>query len=309
MTYAAPLIGAPTRVMKSIVNRLTSPGFWYLLAGISLSVVLSWFAISQYKQSVLLAEENLRGLALSYSAAVEAISGKDPKFLSLDDLRAPDIAYLAIFDRNGTILFHSNAALIGGKALDHRFEEVIEKGEFSGHRVMLGTGEKVYESDSPLHIDGRTVALRLALHTYRADSVIRRARLGLGVLFSLIVAAWVMGLLLGGFARREEAHKQEMGRREQLARLGEMGAVIAHEIRNPLAGIKGYAQLLRENLEGEDGESAGLIVDARPRRRSTCCNFSTAKSCANAAACSSMSRTVTRRRSRFSPRAANPSSA
>lgn len=252
-------------IMKELLKRFNSLGFRYLLAGIALSALLSWFAFDQYRQSVILAEENLRGLALSYSAAVEAISGKGPKFLTLNDLRAPDIAYLAIFDRNGTILFHSNATLIGGKALDRRFAEVFEKGEFSGHRVRLGTGEEVYESDSPLHIDGRTVALRLALHTYRADSVIRRARLGLGVLFSLIAAAWIMGILLARFARREVTHKLEMGRREQLARLGEMGAVIAHEIRNPLAGIKGYAQLLRENLEGEDGESAGLIVGEATR--------------------------------------------
>ena len=45
-----------------------------------------------------------------------------------------------------------------------------------------------------------------------------------------------------------------MQRREELARLGELGAVMAHEIRNPLAGIKGFAQLI---------ECAGGMEQAR----------------------------------------------
>jgi two-component system sensor histidine kinase HydH len=51
-------------------------------------------------------------------------------------------------------------------------------------------------------------------------------------------------LLLFFMLRREERHHKEMHRRKELARLGEMGALLAHEIRNPLAGIKGFAQLV-----------------------------------------------------------------
>jgi two-component system sensor histidine kinase HydH len=82
--------------------------------------------------------------------------------------------------------------------------------------------------------------------TCRADSVVRMARIGLAALLSLIAAAWAMGFLLRRFALREESFRKEMARGEHLAKLGQMGAVIAHEIRNPLAGIKGYAQLLHE---------------------------------------------------------------
>lgn len=232
-----------------------------MLSGIAISMILSWFAVNQYLMAIPVAGENLRGLALSLSAAVEAISGDASSFQSLNDIQTRDIAYLSIIDRHGTILFHSNSALMGEKVTDRRFADVFGKGQFSARRILLGTGEEIYESNSPIHVRGETLDLRLALHTFRADSVIRRARAGMAVLFSLIASTWIMGILLYQAAMKAESHRQEMARREQMARMGEMGAVLAHEIRNPLAGIKGYAQLLQERLApGDNGSSAELIV-------------------------------------------------
>ncbi len=237
-----------------------------LLSGISISVILFWFAASQYKMSTILAEENLRGLALSLSTAMETIAAKDPTFAALKDFQTNDIAYFALIDRKGTILFHVNSALVGKKLGDRRSAAVFEKGEFSGGRVLLGTGEVVYESNAPIHVRGITLALRLALHTYRADSIIRKARAGVLIIVSLITVAWGMAFLLNRYAIREERHKREMAQRREMARLGEMGAVIAHEIRNPLAGIKGYAQLLQEKQgDEEDRLFTGLIVSEAVR--------------------------------------------
>lgn len=49
--------------------------------------------------------------------------------------------------------------------------------------------------------------------------------------------------------RRLEA---EVRRVQTLAALGEMAATVAHEVRNPLGGIGGFAALLRRELEGDD---------------------------------------------------------
>ena len=50
--------------------------------------------------------------------------------------------------------------------------------------------------------------------------------------------------------------------RDRLAALGEMSAGLAHEIRNPLAAIKGAAQELNpRSLEGDDQELMEIIVD------------------------------------------------
>jgi PAS domain S-box-containing protein len=52
--------------------------------------------------------------------------------------------------------------------------------------------------------------------------------------------------------------EQRVLHHKTLAALGEMAAQVAHELRNPLAGIKGFAGLLAEDLK--DNESAARMV-------------------------------------------------
>ena len=60
----------------------------------------------------------------------------------------------------------------------------------------------------------------------------------------LTVSLWFVTLGVMYLLRRDEKRQRELARQAELARLGELGAVMAHEIRNPLAGIKGFAQLI-----------------------------------------------------------------
>jgi len=48
-------------------------------------------------------------------------------------------------------------------------------------------------------------------------------------------------------------HEQQMERAERLASLGELAAGIAHEIKNPIAGISGAMQVLMQDFEENDG--------------------------------------------------------
>ena len=51
-----------------------------------------------------------------------------------------------------------------------------------------------------------------------------------------------------------EYHIPKLARQEALAKLGQMAAVVAHEVRNPLAGIKGAIQILISRRQKDDGE-------------------------------------------------------
>src|SRR3954466_1282904 len=77
------------------------------------------------------------------------------------------------------------------------------------------------------------------------------------------------GAILLTFQERSLAHRMD---RQLMARgavrsMHGMAAVLAHEIKNPLAGIRGAAQLLEETLAPEDREMTKLIVDEADRIR------------------------------------------
>jgi two-component system sensor histidine kinase HydH len=84
-------------------------------------------------------------------------------------------------------------------------------------------------------------------------------------------AAAAAGLLFVAvlFARlllQREAAERRFEEQRRLAALGEMSSVLAHELRNPLASLKGHAQLLVERLPGggrERGKAERIVLEAQ----------------------------------------------
>jgi two-component system sensor histidine kinase HydH len=75
----------------------------------------------------------------------------------------------------------------------------------------------------------------------------------------LLMAA---ALFLSRLLRQSQQMTSAMERQRHLATLGEMSAVLAHEIRNPLASLKGHAQLLAEEVpEGKPRMRVTRVVD------------------------------------------------
>ncbi|NOY64263.1 MAG: HAMP domain-containing protein, partial [Nitrospirae bacterium] len=52
----------------------------------------------------------------------------------------------------------------------------------------------------------------------------------------------------------QRCHLEEMKRVERMANLGELAAAVAHEIKNPLAGISGAIQVIAEELRDDDSK-------------------------------------------------------
>lgn len=89
-----------------------------------------------------------------------------------------------------------------------------------------------------------------------------RATLLAGVLGAL--GLLLLGALANRLLRRNEEATRRLEQERHLASLGTMSAVVAHELRNPLAALKGHAQLLVESLESQPREKAQAqrVVDA-----------------------------------------------
>ena len=96
----------------------------------------------------------------------------------------------------------------------------------------------------------------------------RSLAMGLLATAALLVATVVFWRL----SLRSERLQEAMERDRLLARLGQMSAVLVHEIRNPLASLKGHAQLLLERLPESDGahERAARVVREAVRLERLC---------------------------------------
>jgi len=55
--------------------------------------------------------------------------------------------------------------------------------------------------------------------------------------------------------REIEALREEVRQKDRLAAVGQMAATVAHEIRNPLGGIRGFAELLARDISEDDARS------------------------------------------------------
>jgi two-component system, NtrC family, sensor histidine kinase HydH len=95
------------------------------------------------------------------------------------------------------------------------------------------------------------------------------ARANRSLVVAVIVAGVLMsvGLVFWQMSQRVEAGERRVAEERRLAVLGEMSAVLAHEIRNPLASLKGHAQLLVERLSSHSPErrKADRVVDEATR--------------------------------------------
>ncbi len=127
---------------------------------------------------------------------------------------------------------------------------------WTGQRLYLteeleAAGEKLLRTWVPFHAAGRTLIARIDLAAASADFLLTSARRNLWVSLAGGAALILLAIALLWTTHRMGQMQQRHLEMEHLAQIGKMSAVLAHEIRNPLGAIKGFAQLLAENAPAE----------------------------------------------------------
>lgn len=218
-----------------------------------------------------LALQSLGVTAFSLSSSVEAVFQK-PGGTSGGALRGVlgdrIVAYGLIAGRDGIIQFHTNPALIGRRLDEPLLDEWFLSEKTVGRMVMLQTGQSAYEYNHlfPSH-DGSPRLLRLVLHTAVADQIVGKAQRMWWAVGIILFCLWGLAGFVGIIFHRYLRIQEDFRRRENVAMIGQMTGVLAHEIRNALAGVRGYTQWVEEKTSEDDPRKAGLAMALKGTER------------------------------------------
>ncbi len=300
------------KLTEKLSSRLFVTGyqvsFLVLLAMFSVVAIIS--AIGTYRISMEgaknLLETRAVDVAVNIGFTLERLGLRSNIFQEmLKSDKWEHLAFLTLYDRDGTILIHSNEMLSGRRVYDEHAQQVMRTMTPVISFQKLATGEEVFVLYFPLRLHiapettepvgnafssgqgqdsidtgaveelkpmplAKTFCLKVALHPYKAYAITRKANIQLGLIISSIVILWVMALFFINSWRRNYRLEEQLVEQERLAVLGQMAAVLAHEIRNPLSSIKGFAQIHMEDAadcpDAEDlREDMELIVEETVR--------------------------------------------
>ena len=221
-----------------------------------LSTLLSYRNANRAAEDFL--ESQALGIATSLETTILKYGTKENIFADIIMKEGWEgIAFLALYTREGLTVLHSNENLINRKIEDPYIKVTDDRGKPSSVYKTLGTGEGVFVLNFPVHSQDSPMVLRVALHTYSGMAIVRDARFQLLSVLVVISILTVITILFVILSKKREELEKILIEREKLSLIGEMATVLAHEIRNPLGSIKGFAQYLREQGGGEKTRDSG----------------------------------------------------
>jgi len=172
----------------------------------------------------------------------------------VDHHRSAGLRYVAFLDPQGSVLVSAGEPIMEGPLPEPDVLEIV------GDRARLRAPPP---PGPPLPFDMRPPTVLLELEALAANTLLTRARQGIIASFVVAIVLMLAATVLWRVRARADRAEADLTRQRHLAALGEMSAVLAHEIRNPLAAAKGHSQLLAEQLPGgHDGRArADLVVE------------------------------------------------
>ncbi len=244
---------------------------WGLLAatfamGISL-LLTSW---SSYRGAVQASATLTRGQGEALLRSLRALARREPSppergdlEALLNDQAAFGLRYVAVFDERNRTVIDAGTSL-DGKPIDPSAGGGGEPVTLTdlGSRVRMIVGRPPIlpgaTREGPSSGDGgerrRRPMIAIEFEPLMARQLTAGAARALSFGAVTAVGLMVVALLFSRLLLQREAAERRLQEQRRLAALGEMSSVLAHELRNPLASLKGHAQLLAERLPEESRE-------------------------------------------------------
>jgi two-component system sensor histidine kinase HydH len=182
---------------------------------------------------------------------------KEKKNVFSDLLLNPEwegVAYIAIYNDEGRILLHSNPELIGRK---------VEANLASIHPLPRSfyqdspLGERLYIFENSVTLKDKKAILRIGLHIIPVEEALLYAKRHIYLDFFLSLLFFFGGVASFFLIRRLYALKEKI---KDLERWQFISKTLAHEMKNPLASIKGFAQLSLRRVDDEKTKKAQSLI-------------------------------------------------